>query len=373
MAFHSKQVPISSKNSRAARQAHAKARQEFKTYDTSAIKPKQSKTPYIVLAAIVAIIAVALIITFLPSCTQDEKGSLPPTESAIITVTSGEGALNVATSLEEAGLIGSAKSFVDLVDKRGATSSIISGTYLFQGGTSQEEILTCLLIGPSSTADKLTVPEGFTRSDIASALEEATNGRITQESFMDATADASAYSEQFPFLAEVGNNSLEGFLFPKTYDITAADEADDVAAMMLSQYQSEVADLDWSYAADQGLSEYDVVKLASIVQKEGNGENFGTIASVFWNRLESNRPYLESDATTAYEVGHDPTPEEVHADSAYSTYSNPGLPPTPICNPSLAAIQAVLMPEDTDYMYFYTHDDGTYDFSETYDEHMSSF
>ena len=88
--------------------------------------------------------------------------------------------------------------------------------------------------------------------------------------------------------------------------------------------------------------------------------------------MKSSRPYLQSDATTAYVVGHDPTAEEVHANDPYSTYSNAGLPPTPICNPSIDSIKATLNPEQTDYMYFYTSKDGTYQFSVTYDEHLAA-
>lgn len=90
--------------------------------------------------------------------------------------------------------------------------------------------------------------------------------------------------------------------------------------------------------------------------------------------MASDRPYLESDATTAYEVGRTPTADEVHADTPYSTYANPGLPPTPICAPSIEALKAVCAPEQTDYLYFYTKplEDGgaEYHFSVTYEEHQ---
>ena len=145
---------------------------------------------------------------------------------------------------------------------------------------------------------------------------------------------------------------------------------------MLTQYQSEVAGLDYSYAESQGLTAYDVLKLASIVERESDPEHFATVASVFYNRLASDRPYLESDATTAYEVGRTPTADEVHADTPYSTYANPGLPPTPICAPSIEALKAVCAPEQTDYLYFYTKplEDGgaEYHFSVTYEEHQDA-
>lgn len=372
MPRHSKQVPISSYNNRAARSAHARAREEFKTYDTSAIRPKQiSKTP--IIALIVIIVSVIIMVVVISRSCAYEPEVLPSTQEAIVTVTPGEGARDIANTLVDERLIGNAQRFIDLVESRNATSSLIPGTYQFRGGTSMDDILNALLVGPQSTADVLTVPEGMTRESIANEVELATSGRITAQSFMDATANASAYSYAYPFLDSAGENSLEGYLFPKTYSITATDDATSVVYMMLNQFRDEIVGIDISYPESLDMSWYDIVTLASIVQREGTPDTFATIAGVFYNRLNSDIPYLQSDATTAYEVGHDPTADEVHADSPYSTYTNPGLPPTPIGNPSIEAIKAVCDPEDTDYMYFFTYEDGTFNFSETYEEHQNSW
>lgn len=364
-------MPISSKNNRAARHAHARAREEFKTYDTSAIKPKQSKAPAII-ALVVIFAAVAIIAVVLMRSCAYEPDLLPPTQEAIVIVEEGEAAKSVGAKLADERLVASQRSFTDLVNSRGAAGSIIPGTYLFKGGMSADEILDALLEGPASTADILTVYEGMTRANIATAVEEATMGRITTQEFLDASDDAEVYAPRYPFLESAGDASLEGFLFPKTYDITATDNATSVVRMMLDQFRTEIEGLDMSYPESLGMTLYDTVNLASIVQREGTGDIFGTIASVFYNRLNSDSPYLQSDATTAYEVGHDPSGEEVHADTPYSTYTHAGLPPTPIGNPSIEALQAVCSPESTDYMYFYSYDDGTTAFSRTYDEHKAA-
>lgn len=366
-----KQVPISSMNTRAARQAHAKARQKFKTYDTSAIRPKRSKTPFVVLAVVIVAIIVAAVF-IVQALNPPKVDLLPRGEEAVVVVTPGEGAKEIADNLVEARLIGTAGAFTDIVNQKNAASSLIPGSYTFHGGDTPETILNALLAGPASTGDSLTIPEGFTREQVSIALESATNGRLKAKQFMDATSDASQYASAFSFVSEAGNNNLEGFLFPKTYTITATDDISNVVAMMLNQYSLETANLDWGYPEAAGLSKYDTLILASIVEKEASADNMATVASVFYNRLASDRPYLESDATTAYEVGHDPTAEEVHADTPYSTYTNSGLPPTPICNPSLAALQAVCSPEETDYMYFY-FEDGKYTFSSTYEDHQNAF
>lgn len=355
----------------AARNAHAKAREQFKTYDTSAIQPKGSKAPIVI--CIVVVLLVILGAAFaIRGCTADAE-TLPEGQEAVVTIPNGAGAKEIANTLLDAKLIGNADKFVDYVNKNGAAAALIPGTYLFHGGATQGDILSALMAGPASTADHVTIPEGLTRQNVADAVQEATSGRITADAFMAATADAATYADQFALVDSAGNNSLEGFLFPKTYAITATDGAKEVAEMMLTQFGDETASLDWAYPQDQGLTPYEAIILASIVEKEGTPDNFATVASVFYNRLASDRPYLESDATTAYEVGHDPTADEVHADTPYSTYAHEGLPPTPICNPSLAALQAVCAPEETDYLFFYFSDDGTYSFSETYEEHQDSF
>ncbi len=371
MPLRQKQVPISSKNSRAARTAHARARQEFKTYDTSAIQPKRSRAPYIVVAAIIVVVAVAVAFVIV-GCQPKAEGSLPADEQAIITVDQGDTLADVAAALEAAGLVGDAGVFSDFVQREGHAAVIIPGSYSFNGKTPMADILSALIVGPQATGISLTIPEGYTREAIAQAVDDATDGRIGREQFLEASRQASWYAEEFPFVAEAGDNSLEGFLFPKTYTITAADDAAALGRMMLAQYQTDTAGLDWAYPESQGLNRYQALILASIVEKEATADNRATVASVFYNRLASERPYLESDATTAYEVGHDPTAEEVHADTPFSTYTNPGLPPTPICNPSLAALQAVCAPEQTDYMYFYFDENG-YTFSVTYEDHQQTY
>lgn len=371
--------PARSGRSHAARSAHARADREFRTYDTSQIMPKRKgKAPVVfglALALVVVAVAAFLIVPRLTGSTA-AADLLPEGETAIVVVEEGEGAKSIGRTLADAKLVASANSFVDRVEALDAEYSLIPGTYEFAGGMTVDEIVEALKVGPSATADTLTVPEGLTREATAEKVAEATGGRITAQQFLDVSSDAGAWASEFSFLESAGSNSLEGFLFPKTYSVTAADDASAVVRMMLRQFQTEISGLSFDYPASQGLSVYDAVNLASIVEKEAATDNRATVASVFYNRLASERPYLESDATTAYEVGHDPTADEVHANSAYSTYSNAGLPPTPICSASLSCLEAVCNPESTDYLFFYfvPNDKGGMDyyFSKTYDEHQAA-
>ena len=379
-----KQVTYSQRPNHAARSAHARGEREFRTYDTSYIRPKQSKGPKI-FAAVLAVVVIGGLawggLTMFNSC----SGSAPVEllaegQEATVVVEQGSGAKAIGELLVEEKLVGSASDFAKRVSEMGVESQLKPGTYTFAGGTSLDDIVRQIAAGPDM-GNALTIPEGYKLSDIAAAVATASEGRITAEAFTAAASDASVYAASYSFLADAGTNSLEGFLFPKTYAVADDATADSLVRMMLDQFQKETASLDWSYPQSQGLSIYDAVNLASIVEKESSGDEQirAKVAAVFYNRLETTGEpsygFLQSDATTAYEVGHDPTPEEVHAETPYSTYTNKGLPPTPICSPSLDCLKAVCAPDQESlgkYFFFYFEGDSYY-FTETYEDHMNTF
>lgn len=379
-----KQVTYSQRPNHAARSAHARGEREFRTYDTSYIRPKQSKGPKI-FAAVLAVVVIGGLawggLTLFNSC----SGSAPVEllaegQEATVVVEQGSGAKAIGELLVEEKLVGSASDFAKRVSEMGVESQLKPGTYTFAGGTSLDDIVRQIAAGPDM-GNALTIPEGYKLSDIAAAVATASEGRITAEAFTAAASDASVYAASYSFLADAGTNSLEGFLFPKTYAVADDATADSLVRMMLDQFQKETASLDWSYPQSQGLSIYDAVNLASIVEKESSGDEQirAKVAAVFYNRLETTGEpsygFLQSDATTAYEVGHDPTPEEVHAETPYSTYTNKGLPPTPICSPSLDCLKAVCAPDQESLgKYFFFHFEGdSYYFTETYEDHMNTF
>lgn len=379
-----KQVTYSQRPNHAARSAHARGEREFRTYDTSYIRPKQSKGPKI-FAAVLAVVVIGGLawggLTLFNSC----SGSAPVEllaegQEATVVVEQGSGAKAIGELLVEEKLVGSASDFAKRVSEMGVESQLKPGTYTFAGGTSLDDIVRQIAAGPDM-GNALTIPEGYKLSDIAEAVATDSEGRITAEAFTAAASDASVYAASYSFLADAGTNSLEGFLFPKTYAVADDATADSLVRMMLDQFQKETASLDWSYPQSQGLSIYDAVNLASIVEKESSGDEQirAKVAAVFYNRLETTGEpsygFLQSDATTAYEVGHDPTPEEVHAETPYSTYTNKGLPPTPICSPSLDCLKAVCAPDQESlgkYFFFYFEGDSYY-FTETYEDHMNTF
>lgn len=379
-----KNVTYSQRPNRQTRAVHARGDRQFRTYDTSLIRPKRSKVP-VIIAAVLAVICLAVIAwaasVFIKGCTVEEQVDLLPAgQEVVVTIPEGSDASAIGAILTEARTIASPQDFVNRVTEYGVADRLKPGTYTISGGSDLTYIIAMLESGPGM-GKALTIPEGTTRQAIADAVDDFTEGRISAEDFLAASANASTYAGEYSFLASAGENSLEGFLFPKTYEIGPDATAEDVVRQMLDQFGIETANLNLSYPESLGYSLYDIVKLASIVEKEANGEDVirAQVASVFYNRLTNAEwGYLESDATTAYEVGHDPTAEEVHAETPYSTYTNPGLPPTPICNPSLSCLQAVCSPDESalnNYYFFYFEPDGAgdwnYYFSATYDEHMA--
>lgn len=151
---------------------------------------------------------------------------------------------------------------------------------------------------------------------------------------------------------------------------------------MLDRYVTATASLDWqsgeaalkgAYGVD--FDDYDVLILASVIEREAVTEqDRPLVSSVFYNRMRDGMP-LQSDATMGYVTGGEVTADDLKKESPYNTYLNKGLPPTPICTPSIECVQAALNPQSTDYLYFLIIENGTYSnhtFSRTYDEHMAA-
>ena len=368
-----RQVTYSSRPNRAARQAHRQGAREFKTYDTSFIRPKSNFNPTIMALGLAALALLLLFAAFSCSRGCNRHAMLDAGTPTTLTVPDGATTTDIAQMLYDGGLIEDTGAFTAVVQQQGADAALKPGTYDLVGGTSLEDLVATLHAGPKVTS--FTIPEGYTIDRMAQAVEEAYGGSITADQFRQAAHDADAYAQDFPFVKEAYEKSLEGFLFPKTYPIEEGDTAESVVRKMLSQYQQETASLDFSKAEQAGLGSYDALILASVVEREAAEDNRATVASVFYNRLNINMP-LQSDATIAYLVNRDPTPEDLDTESPYNTYLNYGLPAGPICSPSLASLEAVCNPETTDYLYFYFWPDESgvmqYAFSQTYEEHQNA-
>lgn len=329
----------------------------------------------LVAVAAFLVLAVAVISGIIAHSTAKSQVDNP---GATISVTIPDGATttDIGQILEDAGVVANRSQFTDAVKRADAATSMKSGNYDLVAGSDIDGIVQQLVSGPNSTADKVTVAEGLTVAKTADAVQDALG--IPASDFVD-QAKASNYVADYPFLQVAQDDSLEGFLFPKTYDCANKDKsADTVIRAMLDQYQAEVASIDMSQAKQAlqdkygvAMSDYDILKLASIIEKEAlNDDDRYKIASVMYNRMKAGM-YLQSDATMSYVTGGDVTAQDLKTDSPYNTYLHQGLTPTPICTPSLKSIDAALHPADTAYYYFWITD-SEHVFSETYDQHQQA-
>lgn len=347
--------------------------------------PKKGSPVPVVIGVLIAIAVVAGAALFLfPRIFGGDSANIEAGQQVSITIPEGSSGDAIATILVDNHIIADSGEYYAAVKKLNAEMSLKPGDYQFETLQDPLSVVKQLVAGPNLEGVKLTVPEGKTVEQTAQLVEDAYG--ISADEFIS-QAKASAYAGDYPFLADAGNDSLEGFLYPKTYTFAGTPTADEVIRAMLDQYQLDVFDafdFDAGRAAISAtygieLSDYELLTLASIVEREGlNADQRAHVASVFLNRLAgkgdfAGRPYLQSDATLMYETGGAVTAEDIQGiDSPYNSYQNAGLPPTPICSPSSEAILATLEPTDSDDLYFYITQDEEY-FSQTYDEHMQSW
>jgi UPF0755 protein len=216
-------------------------------------------------------------------------------------------------------------------------------------GSTYESILKTLMEGPPVLTYKIIIPENFTMKQVSQRISE--NTKISKAQF-DYYLNPGLYD--YEFLG--GVSSLEGFLFPKTYEILRDATAKDIIIMMLDQFKDETSSLELASLDPLNLSFYDVIKVASLIEREAYvDEERELISAVIYNRLKKDM-LLQIDASVRYGIDKwddDLTKSELQStDNLYNSYVYKGLPPTPICNPGLKSILAALDPADVDYLYY---------------------
>ncbi|MDH5662427.1 MAG: endolytic transglycosylase MltG [Elusimicrobiota bacterium] len=275
-------------------------------------------------------------------------------KTALVTIEQGMTAHEVAELLEKEGLISSKNYFLFLLRLRGVHRKIKAGIYEVNSKESTWRVISKLFLGKSKKV-KLAIPEGFTARQIAQLVEEKGLG------------------EKDKFLEIVEQKKLEGYLFPETYFIDYDTSQEEIVDMMVGQFNKVFTQGMEERGKKFKFTKRDTIILASVIEKEAvKDEERPLISAVFHNRLKK-RWYLESCATVQYALGEHKeklTYEDVKVNSPYNTYIHFGLPPGPICNPGLAAIEAALYPAETDLMFFVTKGEGTHRFSKYYQKHL---
>lgn len=303
----------------------------------------------------------------------------PRREPVEVVVEPGTSAAEVAARLAELDVLDDPTLLQRYLRYRGLDKGIEAGRYVLDGGMTPKEIARQLQ-SASAQPTALTVPEGWRSEQISDAIDAMDIG-ITREAFLEAARgrpDGYSFSSELP--AEGG---LEGFLFPDTYFVDQETGPVELVIAMLDNFEAKVTP-DLRRGFDQrGLSLYEAVTLASIVEREAIvAEERPLIASVFLNRLALDMR-LDADPTVQYALGRQAdgswwkqglTRDDLAVDSAYNTYVHPGLPPGPIANPGLASLEAVARPEESAFLYFRAACDGSgrHQFAVTFEEHIAN-
>ena len=267
----------------------------------------------------------------------------------------------IASELKQAGIIRSERAFV-IWHALHRQRSLKAGEYLFEKTASLEEIHNRLARG-DIYVHTVVIPEGYTMFDIADAVAQADLG--TREEFLKI---AQSETDLIQDLAPEAK-SLEGYLFPDTYEFTRTQSMHDIVAAMVHHFRQVAASIDLNSDVQQ------TVTMASIVEKEtGNPEERPMVASVYYNRL-TKRMALDADPSVIYAEQLAGTYQGAlhHADMAvnspYNTYRFPGLPPGPIANPGKSSLEAAMHPGVSDYLYFVSDGNGHHRFARSLEEH----
>jgi len=300
---------------------------------------------------------------------------IAPGQPVVVEVPEGASTAQIAELLAGDGVVANANMFRLRARMSESDARLKPGVYDLTTGMDYYDVIDVLAQGPTIVYFTVTIPEGFVIDQIAERLEAEAG--IPAEDFL-ALAKTGATTEfaDRAYLANGDGGSLEGYLFPKTYRIREGSTAREVIDMMLDQFEIEIASLDLSPAEARGQTLHDIVIIASIVEREAAVEqDRELVSSVIYNRLARDMR-LEVCATIEYVLPGNRlrlTNEDLQIESPYNSYKYPGLPPGPIANPGLAALQAAIEPAQTDYLYYVlTGQDGSHTFAETYEEFLQA-
>jgi UPF0755 protein len=278
-----------------------------------------------------------------------------PTKS-FLHIVPGEALITVEKDAQNVHIVRNARLLQLLVELYGNTRHIAIGDYYFDAPVSAITVAQRLATGNFNVVQtKITIPEGFNHTEI---------GLLFGQKF--ANVNTSDFISQ--------TKTDEGFLFPDTYFFSPGSTTDDIIARLKSDYEAHVAPLRPNIAAS-GMSEHDVITLASILEKEAHGDDDRSIIAGILEKRLSIGMALQTDATVAYALGktnESLTPSDLKAETPYNTYLHPGLPPGPNGNPGMAAILAVLHPTKTNYLYYLHDANGVAHYAVTFAEHKQN-
>ena len=319
---------------------------------------------------LIFILLIVLTVTFV--FTQVGAVNKNNKKDIVIDIPTGSSVNSISNILYENKLIKNKILFKLVTKLNDKATKIKAGKYLINQTYTNNDILNLLASGKIyNDGIKITIPEGSTSKEIISILTDNKLGN--KEKYEELINNPKEFYEDIEFLKENNIISLEGFLYPETYYFSKDLSEKEILKEMLITFDNVYTDEFKKQQKNINMNLQKVITLASIVEKEAvKDEDRPLIAGVFYNRLKIDMP-LQSDATIQYifeERKKIVTYNDLKIDSPYNSYTNKGLPPTPIANPGIKSIKATLYPTESNNLYFVATIDGGNNYSETYEQHL---
>ena len=297
-------------------------------------------------------------------------GDSDPGPKVEVEIPKGSTAEEIGVLLAEESVIPSALGFRIAMFLQGGAEDIQAGTYSLRTGLSAPDAIDVLAKGPRVEFVEVTFPEGSWLTDFARIIDEQTH--VDGDEFLQLVAEGQFRSKILPSEVE----TLEGLLFPATYQVIERDTAKSLAQRLMTEMEKRTEAIDFTARAEAvGLTPYEAMIVASMVEAEARvDEDRDKIARVIYNRIEEGMR-LEIDATVLYALGEhkeELTRSDLAVDSPYNTRLVGGLPPTPIGAPGEASLEAAVNPADGPWLYYVLADcDGHHAFSADYDQFLA--
>jgi UPF0755 protein len=296
---------------------------------------------------VVGAIAGILVLWFLIALFQPLHGD--GSGKVVVAIPKGSSVAEVGDLLDSEGVVSSSTLFQLRVTLAGKRSELYPGRFVLAEGMSYGAAIDALSTAPVKATATVTIPEGYSREQTAPLVEEAgLTGSYMNESVRSKYLDPANYGG-------AAAKDLEGFLFPDTFELKPHAPAADLVQLQLQDFKRRIKGVDMSYARSKNLTTYDVLTIASMVEREAQLDSERPlVAAVIYNRLHDGMP-LGIDATIRFATGNYSEPlteSELAIDSPYNTRLNAGLPPGPISSPGLASIEAAAHPARADYLFY---------------------
>ena len=331
---------------------------------------------FLIATAAIAVVLLAILSAQVLARMVGGEGGLgvEPGIAVTVAIEDGSTADQVAAAMEEAGVV-RARDLRAAIAEQGAASRLRAGVYHLETLMDPDDVVARLTSGPDeSTASSVIVYEGHEVRRVIESLAEQTGYPV--EDFEAALTNGSVTSPYLPDDLPDGADPLarwEGLLYPARYEVSQDATPAEILTIMARETVARLDTVDWSRLGELGISKYEALIIASLIEREAGVEaDRPLISSVIHNRLEEGMP-LQIDATVIYALGENPgrvLAEHLEVDSPWNTYKVQGLPPTPIGTARIESVSAAVNPADTNYrFYVLISADGTHGFSETYEEH----